>query len=64
MADPRGPRPQEVNQFHFNDDCDSSPMAHHHTIGTGPNQAASGRIVAELVKLVATLEERIEALES
>ncbi len=57
------PSPQEVNLFHSNDDCDSSWHAHHHTIGNGPNQSASGKVVADLVKLVAELETRLEALE-
>ena len=57
------PLPEEVNAFHKNDDCDASPFAHHHTIGTKPNQAADGKIVADLVKLVKTLEDRIETLE-
>lgn len=61
--DSRAPSPQEVNQLHSNDDCDSSPFAHHHTIGTKPNQAADGKVVADLVALVKSLEERIEALE-
>lgn len=57
------PSPQTVNQFHNNDDCDSSPFAHHHTIGTSDNQAASGKVVADLLVLVRELETRIEALE-
>lgn len=40
--DPNGPSPNVVNRFHANDDCDSSFYAHHHTIGTKPNQAAAG----------------------
>lgn len=62
--DPNGPSPNVVNRFHSNDDCDSSFYAHHHTIGNGPNQAASGKIVADLVRLVADLEDRIVALEN
>lgn len=58
------PSPQEVNNFHKNDDCDKSVFAHHHTIGNSPNQAASGKVVADLVKLVADLEARITALET
>ncbi len=36
------PSPQVVNSFHNNDDCDTSPFAHHHTLGKSPNQAAAG----------------------
>lgn len=32
----------EVERFHRADDLDSSPMAHHHTVGSSPNQAAPG----------------------
>ncbi len=59
----RAPSPQDVNLMHSNDDCDSSPFAHHHTIGTKPNQAADGKVVADLIALVKELETRIEALE-
>lgn len=34
--------PKEVKEFHTNDDVDSAKLAHHHTIGEGLNQAASG----------------------
>lgn len=33
---------EEVNSFHQNSDVNSSQLAQHHTIGLGPNQAASG----------------------
>ena len=33
---------KEVIEFHTNDDLDSDPTAHHHTLGPGLNQAASG----------------------
>ena len=59
--DGRTPSPQEVNLFHSNDDCDSSPFAHHHTIGTSDNQAAAGEVVADLVALVKELQARLAA---
>jgi hypothetical protein len=31
-----------VNEFHTNDDIDKDAAAHHHSLGTGANQAASG----------------------
>lgn len=34
--------PQEVNDFHHNDDCDVSPLSHHHTLGTRGDQASPG----------------------
>lgn len=34
--------PRAVNDFHSNDDVDSNPDAHHHTIGPGVHQSASG----------------------
>ena len=36
------PDPTSVREFHVNDDVDASSDAHHHTIGPGVNQAASG----------------------
>lgn len=36
------PSPQDVSSFHQNSDKDSSSWAQHHTLGLGPNQAASG----------------------
>lgn len=33
---------QEVNDFHKHSDNDNSRLAQHHTLGPGPNQAASG----------------------
>lgn len=36
------PQSHEVNAFHDNDDVDSAPHAHHHTLGGGGNQAAPG----------------------
>lgn len=32
----------EVKQLHYKDDVDSGELAHHHTLGTRKNQAASG----------------------
>lgn len=39
---PRGVKAQEVNTFHVNDDTDVSGLSHHHTLGTGRNQASPG----------------------
>lgn len=36
------PTNKEVNEFHSNDDVDVDTTAHHHTLGPGKNQAASG----------------------
>lgn len=36
------PQPRDVTDFHTYDDLDISSEAHHHTIGPGVNQAASG----------------------
>jgi hypothetical protein len=36
------PTPEEVNLFHLNSDKDSSALALHHTLGSGPTQAAAG----------------------
>lgn len=32
----------QVRKFHLRDDVDNSPRAHHHTLGTGHNQASPG----------------------
>jgi hypothetical protein len=44
MADSKfgRPDPASLREFHINDDVDSGQDAHHHTIGPGVNQAASG----------------------
>lgn len=39
---PISPSSEEVNLFHLNSDKDSSALALHHTLGTGPSQAAPG----------------------
>lgn len=36
------PSPTDVREFHTNDDVDVSQESHHHSIGPGVNQAASG----------------------
>lgn len=36
------PSAEEVSRFHTKADTDSRPQALHHTIGDGPNNAASG----------------------
>lgn len=41
----------EVNEFHDNDDVDSAPHAHHHTLGSGVNQAAPGTVAADVLTL-------------
>lgn len=38
----RRPGPAEVSEFHTFADTDSGKEAVHHTLGAGPNQAASG----------------------
>lgn len=56
--------PQEVNLFHKQDDADSSPFAHHHTIGTKPNQAADGKVVAELLTSFGSVAEAVTELQT
>lgn len=46
---------------HDNDDVDQDLRAHHHTIGTGPNQAASGADLKALTARVASIEARLTA---
>lgn len=36
------PSSVDVRDFHVFDDLDVSPDSHHHSLGAGPNQAASG----------------------
>jgi len=36
------PEGKVVNEFHSNDDLDKDANAHHHSLGSGSNQAASG----------------------
>lgn len=36
------PLAKELIEFHTNADTDGSPKAIHHTLGSGPNQAAPG----------------------
>lgn len=36
------PPQRMVNEFHTNDDLDRDSNSHHHTLGVGVNQAASG----------------------
>jgi hypothetical protein len=40
--------PQEVNEAHRYDDVDTGDLAHHHTIGFGPGQAAPGTLAYKL----------------
>ena len=40
-SDARPPQ-RLVNEFHTNDGLDRDSAAHHHTLGTSPNQAAAG----------------------
>lgn len=39
--------PQEVNDLHQHDDLNVSPSSHHHSIGDGPNEAASGALLKD-----------------
>lgn len=45
----RNATPKHVKELHTNDDVDSSKQAHHHTLGLGVHQAASG---ADLVQVI------------
>lgn len=36
------PDSRTINEFHTNDDVDRDGNSHHHTLGTGANQASSG----------------------
>lgn len=36
------PDARTVNEFHSNDDTDKDANAHHHTLGSGANQASPG----------------------
>lgn len=36
------PEGKVVNEFHTNDDVDKDSNAHHHTLGSGANQASPG----------------------
>lgn len=36
------PSPQEVNDFHSNDDADVGALSHHHTLGNKSTQASPG----------------------
>lgn len=36
------PEGKVVNEFHTNDDTDKDSNAHHHTLGSGSNQASPG----------------------
>lgn len=39
----KSPEKKVVTAFHRNDDLDADRSSHHHTIGTGLNQAAGGK---------------------
>lgn len=41
---------KEVSDFHKHSDVDSGKMAQHHTLGLGPNQAAPGSLVKQLME--------------
>lgn len=41
---------KDVKDFHAKDDVDSSPLAHHHTLGFGSRQAAPGGQTMNLIK--------------
>lgn len=43
MTNPDGaPKAEAVTRFHSNSDRDNSPVAEHHTLGIGHNQASPG----------------------
>lgn len=54
----------EARRIHVNDDCDTEKDAHHHTIGHGANQVASGAEIVALQALIADLTARVVELES
>lgn len=37
------PTPQSTSDIHLVDDVDTGPLAHHHTLGEGSNNAAPGK---------------------
>ena len=41
--------PEQSNAVHQNDDLDQGPLAHHHTLGFSPSQAAPGNYAYKLV---------------
>lgn len=45
----------DFKKAHANTDLDQSDKAQHHTLGTGPNQAAKGSSLADLQKVVDNL---------
>lgn len=58
---------EKFREAHTSPDTDQSVKAIHHTLGTGPNQAAPGPVVKQvrdLEDVVAGLIVRIEALEN
>lgn len=56
--------PKEVKELHTNDDVDSGKQAHHHTIGEGIHQAASGFALKSLTALVSSVVDRVTNLEA
>lgn len=58
---------EKFREAHTSPDTDQSVKAIHHTLGTGPNQAAPGPVmnrVRDLEYVVVDLIARIEALEN
>lgn len=39
---PSGDKKDDLRRFHEHDDCNQSPLAHHHTLGNREFQAAPG----------------------
>lgn len=50
------PEAKVVNEFHSNDDVDKDSNAHHHTLGSGANQASPGPHTHDGTDSVALLE--------
>lgn len=46
----------DSTKLHEDDDLDSGPLAHHHTLGRGPSQAAPGSDLTALEDRIALLE--------
>lgn len=55
---------KEVKELHTNDDLDSGVRAHHHTLGTGINQAARGSDLKQTQSDVSSITADVTALET
>lgn len=60
----RNATPKHVKELHTNDDVDSSKQAHHHTIGLGAHQAASGADLKALQEVAEYLDTIVNVLVS